>query len=65
MESAVNDWFNKTGLEVDSNGEELDLKQYNVLVDIPCIIILHYRKIDPVKRRKLDKSVGQVVLLDN
>jgi len=66
METAINDWFQKTGDAVDSNGEAIeDAKIFAGLVDIPYNTLYKYIQPNEVTRRILGNGDrGPPKLLD-
>ena len=63
MTKAINDWFQKTTPAVDCNGEEVTLKQFSVIVDIPYKTLVSYTKADATKRRRTGAMVGPKLTL--
>ena len=53
MEKAINDWFKKEGDAVDANGENVELRNYAVLVEIPYQSLYKYVHPDEEKRKVL------------
>ena len=64
MATAVKDWLDKSGSALDSNGEQIPLKSFCLLVDIPYRTFHKYVLPDLSKRRVLGKSVGKKPILD-
>ena len=67
METAINDWFQKTGDAVDSNGEAIeDASVFAGLVGIPYHTLYKYIHPEEGKRRILGNGErGRQKLLDN
>jgi len=63
MMSAVNNWEDKTGEALDSNGEELRLRAYSNVVGIPYDTFKKFVPANQEKRREVGKSVGKAPLL--
>jgi hypothetical protein len=64
MAIAVEDWLEKKDKAVDENGEEVTLKSYSHIVNIPYKTLEKYVISDPSKRRELRKSVDRKPILD-
>ena len=64
MATAVKDWLDKSGSALDLNGEQIPLKSYCLIVDIPYRTFHQYVLPNLSKQRVLGKMVGQKHIID-